>query len=199
MKIVLATYDKRKLKETKQILTNHTVTSYVQEKVRVQMCNLDFRSEDNAHIRAQVAQNFTHTATLGEDMILEVPYIKRHFKISKFYIEDLYDSKAFEKELLQYLQDVPDTLRRARLTCTLFFLDIDGSCYSVTSSQDGYIGKENIYMDEFVEDALFYPSLCNIPLSGMNNEQYTQFHPRSKSLLKIKEYLQNRSKGGIVC
>lgn len=158
MKLVVATKNKKKLKEIKEILPdlNLKITSLVDYKKTPRIIENGRTFKDNAIKKAVKVAHFTKKLTLGEDSGLEVEALggKPGIYSSRFSGKDKNDLRNNLK-LLKLLDDLPLRERKARYVCAVALADKDGLLGVVEGRCNGLIGFELKGNSGFGYDPLF--------------------------------------------
>ena len=190
MMMVLATQNKGKIREVKEILSEYEIKTPADFDIFDDIEENGTTFEENAYIKAKYIAEKTGKITIADDSGLEVDYLNGEPGIysARFAGEDATDEDRNQK-LLSLLKDVPFEKRTARYVCAIAIVFPDGEHHVFTETCEGYIIDERQGDGGFGYDPYFYfeefkTTLANVPL-----EQKNKVSHRSKALLKLKEFL----------
>jgi len=190
MKIVLASNNKNKLREIRDILTPRGF-----EVLSLKDCNIDIdiaetgtTFEENATIKAKTIYDITKLPCIADDSGLEVAYLNRAPGVysHRYAGENATDHDRCMK-ILSELERVPIDEREARFVCAICYINADGLAKTVRGICEGYIGFEPRGENGFGYDPIFmYGSKSFAQLSA---EEKNSISHRSNALKKLVEIL----------
>jgi XTP/dITP diphosphohydrolase len=192
LKIVLATSNKNKVKEIKNILG---------DKNFIFLSHKDFPDikppeetgttfKENAIIKAKEICRLTGMICLADDSGLEVEALNGQPGVysSRFSGKDATDKKNIEK-LLSLLKNIPYEKRKARFICAIAIAYPDGKIKTVEGKCQGIIGFETKGENGFGYDPVFiYPKL-NKTFAEIPEEIKNNISHRRNALEKAKKIL----------
>ncbi len=156
--LVVATKNKKKLKEIKEILKdlNLKITSLADYKNAPRIIENGKTFKENAVKKAIKISSFTKKLTLGEDSGLCVDALggKPGIRSSRFSRADKSDDKNNLK-LLKFLNGLPLSKRKAHYSCVVAIADEDGLVGAAEGKCSGVIGFELKGKSGFGYDPLF--------------------------------------------
>jgi XTP/dITP diphosphohydrolase len=188
-KLVVATKNKGKLKEIKELLKNLTLDVVSMEEVgitdEIDETGATFR--ENAYIKAMYIYNKTKSYVLADDSGLEVDYLDGLPGVlsARFAGENATDEDRYNK-LLGLLKNVPADGRSARFRCSIACITPDGSHFFTDGTCEGMIGFEARGNNGFGYDPIFYINDNNQTIAQLNSEQKNQISHRGKALQSFK-------------
>ncbi|MBI5468222.1 MAG: XTP/dITP diphosphatase [Deltaproteobacteria bacterium] len=196
-KILLATANRGKIKEIKDILEGLDLDIVTLDDYP----GLSLPPEDgstfreNALIKARGAASKTGVAVLADDSGLEVDFLGGLPGIrSARYAGTGASDKENWLKLLKELEGVPEEKRRARFRCALALVWPDGEEEVFEGSLDGVILGEPRGGHGFGYDPVFFiPGMGKTAAELTPNEKNSVSH-RAKALEKLKNRLENRYK-----
>lgn len=193
MRLILATSNKGKLKEVKEILPEYDIVTMGEMGINEDIEENGTTFEENAYIKAKFIADRLNAVTIADDSGLEVDYLDGAPGIysARFAGEGATDKDRNEK-LLSLLKDVPFEKRTARYVCAIAIVFPDGEKHIFKQTCEGYILDEEVGNGGFGYDPLFYfpefkTSLANVPLDVKNTVSH-----RSKALEELKKFLAER-------
>ena len=150
--------------------------------------------EGNAKIKAFAAWKNTGLPALADDSGLVVDALDGAPGVysSRFAGEDATDAENNEK-LLEQIIDVPDEKRTARFTCTLVFVDADGSNFVATGTCEGKIAHELSGKEGFGYDPLFIADAVKGKTVGqLSSEEKDAISHRGNALRQFANFLLSK-------
>ncbi|MCI5969933.1 MAG: XTP/dITP diphosphatase [Clostridia bacterium] len=193
MRLILATSNKGKLKEVKEILPEYDIVTMGEMGINEDIEENGTTFEENAYIKAKFIADRLNAVTIADDSGLEVDYLDGAPGIysARFAGEGASDKDRNEK-LLSLLKDVPFEKRTARYVCAIAIVFPDGEKHIFKQTCEGYILDEEVGNGGFGYDPLFYfpefkTTLANVPLDVKNTVSH-----RSKALEELKKFLAER-------
>ena len=125
--IILATNNKHKLKEVREILSPHNVIVYGLNDLNIKLPEVEENGttySENALIKASAVQKFTTMPIIADDSGLEITALNNEPGLhSARYAESLGGHDNAIKEILNRLQDKED--RSARFVCDIVLVNVD--------------------------------------------------------------------------
>lgn len=158
MKIVLASNNQNKLRETKEILEpkGFEVLSLRDCGVDVEVEETGTTFEENATLKARAVYETVKLPCIADDSGLEVSYLNREPGVySHRYAGEGADDHDRCNLILSKLENVPIELRQARFVCAICYVDADGEAKTVRGTCEGYIGYEERGTNGFGYDPIF--------------------------------------------
>jgi len=152
--IVIATNNKGKLSELRQILEPHgfTVRSLADEGIDIDVEETGTTFEENARIKAGAIYKMTGKPVIADDSGLEIDWLNGAPGVySARYAEN---GKRREK-VLEKLKDVPYEKRGAKFVCCICYIDGKGSEKFFRGECAGKIAFENKGTNGFGYDPIF--------------------------------------------
>ena len=193
MRLILATSNKGKLKEVKEILPEYDIVTMGEMGINEDIEENGTTFEENAYIKAKFIADRLNAVTIADDSGLEVDYLDGAPGIysARFAGEGATDKDRNEK-LLSLLKDVPFEKRTARYVCAIAIVFPNGEKHIFKQTCEGYILDEEVGNGGFGYDPLFYfpefkTTLANVPLDVKNTVSH-----RSKALEELKKFLAER-------
>lgn len=157
MKLVIASNNKGKIKEYKQLLEplGYEVMSQSEAGITLEAEETGSTYAENAAIKARAIYGMTKCAVLADDSGLSVDALGGEPGVySARYGGELTDSERCML-ILDKLKNVPDDKRTARFVCAIHFIKTDGSEISVFGKCEGTIGFEPLGENGFGYDPIF--------------------------------------------
>lgn len=197
MKIVLATRNKNKVEEIREILK-----MYLDDEIFSQielLSSADFQIpeieedgetyEENALKKAREVYKFTKLPSLADDSGIEVEILGgRPGVFSARYAGEGATDEENNKKLLKELENVPIEKRKAKFKCVIAYVDSveERIFYGETS---GKVIFEPLGDGGFGYDPLFLPDGFDLTYAQLPGEVKNRISHRSKALQKFAEFL----------
>ena len=189
--IVLATNNKHKLKEVREILSPHNIIVYGLNDLNIKPKDVEENGETysaNALIKAKAVQELTNMPIIADDSGLEITALNNEPGIhSARYAESLGGHDNAIKEILNRLKDKED--RSARFVCDIILLNVEKEPRLFEGVAKGKIAKEKMGEGGFGYDPIFISDETKTCFALMGEEKNTVSH-RAKALNKLLLYLK---------
>lgn len=202
-KLILASNNKKKIKELKEILIDLQVEvrSLSDENIDIDVVEDGTTFEENAKKKAKEiyellrSRNEENFIVLSDDSGLEVDYLNGEPGVysARYAGEHGQDDKNNEK-LLKNLNGVPKEKRGAQFVCQIAIFDEDGRYYTVRGEVRGYILEELSGEGGFGYDPLFFYEPFNKTFAELTPDEKNKVSHRGEALRKLKEIILNRVK-----
>lgn len=194
MQLILATKNKGKLTEIKELLqgldyeikslTDYPEIGHIPEDGKTFI--------ENATIKAKTVAKITNHLALADDSGLEVAALNGAPGIKSSRYETT-DEKRNQK-LLIALQDIPWEKRNARFVCAIAIATPDGIVQTVQEICDGIITFEPKGTNGFGFDPVFYFPLLEKTFAELAREEKSIYSHRGKALRAARIILEQISK-----
>ena len=189
--IILATNNKHKLKEVREILSPHHIIVYGLSDLSSQLPPVDGNGTtyaENALIKAKAVQKLTKMPIISDDSGLEISALNNEPGIhSARYAESLGGHDNAIKEILNRLKDKKD--RSARFVCDIVLLNVEDKPLVFEGIAKGTIAKEKMGEGGFGYDPIFISDETGECFALMKENKNTVSH-RAKALNKLLTYLK---------
>lgn len=202
-KLILASNNKKKIKELKEILSDIQVEirSLSDENIDIDVVEDGTTFEENAKKKAKEIYEFLKSRNeenfivLSDDSGLEVDYLSGEPGVysARYAGKHGEDDKNNEK-LLKNLNGVPKEKRGAQFVCQIAMFDEDGTYYTVRGEVRGYILEELNGECGFGYDPLFFYEPFNKTFAQLTSDEKNEVSHRGKALRKLKEIILNSVK-----
>lgn len=192
-KIILASNNKGKIAEVKEILKdmNVEVISMKEAGLDVDIEENGSTFEENALIKAEAIMKMTGEITIADDSGLEVDYLNKEPGIySARYMghDTSYDIK--NNAIIQRLDGVKGTDRSARFVCAMAVVFLDGKNIIARGTMEGLIADKPMGENGFGYDPIMYLPEYQKTSAQLSSEEKNKISHRGKALEKLKTQLQ---------
>ncbi len=192
-KVVIATKNKGKVKEIKDILSELPVevVSMQEEGIEIDIVEDGSSFEENALIKARTVKQYTSAIVIADDSGLEVDCLGGAPGIysSRFAGEGATDEKNITK-LLAMLEGVGEPERTARFVCAVAVVMTDNAHFIVRGECEGTIGFEPRGRHGFGYDPLFYIPEYGATMAQLGPEVKNTISHRVRALEKMKNRIK---------
>ena len=189
--IILATNNKHKLKEVREILTPHKIIVYGLSDLSTKMEDVEENGTtyaENALIKAKAVQKITTMPIISDDSGLEITALNNEPGIhSARYAASLGGHDNAIKEILKRLEGKED--RSARFVCDIVLLNVEDKPLVFEGVAEGTIAKEKMGEGGFGYDPIFISKETGECFALMKVNKNTVSH-RAKALKKLITYLK---------
>ena len=195
-KIILASNNKGKIKEVKEICKDMQVeiVSMKEAGIDIDIEENGTTFEENALIKAEAVMKLTGELTIADDSGLEVDYLHGEPGIysARYLGEDTsYDIK--NNHIIDLLAGVPDDQRTARFVCVIACAFPDGRTITVRGVIEGRIGYEERGENGFGYDPIFYVPEFGCTTAELSSEDKNKVSHRGKALTAMYEELKREN------
>ena len=192
MKVILASNNRHKLLEIKNILSplGYDVISQSDAGCTIDVEETGSTFEENAALKAQAVYDMTGLPVISDDSGLEVDYLNKEPGIYSARYEGVdtpYEIK--NKIIIDRLAGVPDELRTARFVCAIAAAFPDGRVETRRGTIEGRIGYEQAGENGFGYDPIFYLPERGMTTAQLSPEEKNDISHRGNALRLIKEVL----------
>lgn len=191
MKIILASNNKNKIAELKQILSplGCEVISQSEAGVNIEVEETGTTFEENSMIKAKAIHEISKMAVIADDSGLEVDYLDKAPGVySHRYAGENATDKDRCKKILSELDGVSDEKRTARFVCVISYIDSSGNTSVLRGECEGYIGREMKGDNGFGYDPIFM--IGDKSFAEISSEEKNTISHRANALKKLTEKLK---------
>ena len=188
--IILASNNKDKVKEVKEILKGYDIISMKEAGIDVDIEENGTTFEENALIKARAIMKLTGQITMSDDSGLEIDYLNKAPGVysARFMGHDTsYDIK--NKALIQKLEGVKGSDRSGRFVCAIAVCFPDGREIVKRGTMEGLIAEEIKGDNGFGYDPIVYLPEYGKTSGELAPEEKNKISHRGKALALIKEEL----------
>ena len=188
--IILASNNKDKVKEVKEILKGYDIISMKEAGIDVDIEENGTTFEENALIKARAIMKLTGQITMADDSGLEIDYLNKAPGVysARFMGHDTsYDIK--NKALIQKLEGVKGSDRSGRFVCAIAVCFPDGREIVKRGTMEGLIAEEIKGDNGFGYDPIVYLPEYGKTSGELAPEEMNKISHRGKALALIKEEL----------
>lgn len=188
--IILASNNKDKVKEVKEILKGYDIISMKEAGIDVDIEENGTTFEENALIKARAIMKLTGQITMADDSGLEIDYLNKAPGVysARFMGHDTsYDIK--NKALIQKLEGVKGSDRSGRFVCAIAVCFPDGREIVKRGTMEGLIAEEIKGDNGFGYDPIVYFPEYGKTSGELAPEEKNKISHRGKALALIKEEL----------
>ncbi len=190
MDIVVATNNKGKLKEIREILSGYNVLSQQDVGAFVDVDETGTTYEENALLKCQAVREFTDKIIIADDSGLEVDVLggAPGLYSARYAGEGTTPDDGMNK-LLENLKGYSFEQKTARFISCVSLLMPNGETKSFIGECEGYITDEKRGTNGFGFDPLFWVSDYQKTFAEISDEVKNKISHRRRALQKLKEYL----------
>ena len=190
-RIILASNNKDKIKEVKEILTGYDIISIKEAGVNVDVEENGTTFEENAVIKAKEIMEKTGALVLADDSGLEVDALNGEPGIySARYMGHETSYHIKNKNLIERLEGKTGEERSARFVCAIAACFPDGRVLTTRGTMEGQIGYEEKGENGFGYDPIFYLPEYQCYSGELPLEEKNKLSHRGKALRLMKEQLE---------
>ena len=190
--IILATNNKHKLKEVREILSPHKIVVYGLNDLNIKVDDVEENGKtyaENALIKAKSIQAVTTMPIIADDSGLEITALNN--KPGMFSARYASSMGGHDKAIAQILKDLEDKEdRSARFVCDIVMLNVEDKPLIFEGIAKGTIAKEPHGEGGFGYDPVFISDETGECFATMKEGQKNTVSHRAKALKKLLTYLR---------
>ncbi len=193
MKLILASNNKDKLREFKEILEplGYEIRSQREEGINIEAEETGETFFENSAIKAKAVYDIAHLPVISDDSGLEVDYLGGEPGVySARYGGEEVDDIGRCYLVLDKLQGVPDEKRTARFVAVISYIDENGKLSQFRGTIEGRIGYERRGEHGFGYDPIFM--VGDKSTAEISPEEKNKISHRGKALMMLKEFLEKK-------
>ncbi len=189
--IILATSNKHKLQEVRQILSQYKIVVYGLSDLNLDVEEVEENGktyEENALIKAKAVQKATSMPIISDDSGLEIFALNNEPGLysNRYSIECGSHQKAIA-ELLKRLDGKKDT--SAQFVCCVCLLNVEAKPLFFVGKAQGKIVEPSTYEGGFGYDPCFWSDELHKTFAQASQEEKNAYSHRAKALKKLVTYL----------
>ena len=189
--IILATNNKHKLQEVREILSPHKIVVYALSDLNIKLPEIEENGKtyaENALIKAKAVQQFTTMPIISDDSGLEITALNNEPGLhSARYAASLGGHDNAIQEILNRLKDKEN--RSARFVCDIVLLNTEDKPCIFEGIAEGRIAEQKMGEGGFGYDPIFISNETNECFALMKDNKNAVSH-RAKALKKLLTYLK---------
>ncbi|SHJ99416.1 XTP/dITP diphosphatase [Paramaledivibacter caminithermalis] len=194
MKMILASKNKHKLKEIRDILKDFDIQLIPMDEAgfeSIEIIEDGETFEENSMKKAIIVMKKTNTITIADDSGLEVDYLDGKPGVySARFAGDNATDKDNNQKLLDMLQGLPLKNRCGRFISVISVAFPDGRTISVRGECEGIIGLEEKGTEGFGYDPLFIVPQYNKTFAQLGSDIKNKISHRARALDKFRVELE---------
>ena len=190
MKLLVATRNRGKLKEIREILEDVDLLTLDDVGFNWKIKEVGETFCENALIKARFPHDMLNMPVIGEDSGIVVPALGGIPGVysARFAGENATDEDN-NRKLLEMVGKIPPEQRQAYYFCCVAFCDM-GKCYTFTGRVDGEITMEPRGRGGFGYDPLFYLAEYGKTMAELLPEEKNRISHRGRAFRKLAEFLR---------
>ena len=196
MRAVLASNNRHKLQEIREILSAYGINVVLMKDLGLQIepDETGTTFEENSYIKAKAVMDATNLPVIADDSGLSVDALDGAPGIHSARYGG--DACSCDRDrlmlLLENMKNVPADRRTARFVCVITFLKPDGIKLVARGECEGVIDTQPRGTSEFGYDPVFYVPSEGCTFSEMGAERKNSISHRSNALKKLCEMLEKQ-------
>ena len=193
MKLVIASNNKGKIREYKQILEplGYEVFSQSEAGLILDVEETGTTFAENSALKARAAFKLCGCAVLADDSGLEIDALGGEPGVYSARYGGLETDDERTALVLKKMKEIPDDKRGAHFTCTIHFIKADGEEIAVEGKVFGKIAHEPVGENGFGYDPVFRPDGYACSMAELRPEEKNAISHRGNALKILKEELRN--------
>ncbi|MDL4841704.1 XTP/dITP diphosphatase [Aquibacillus rhizosphaerae] len=193
-KLIIATKNKGKMKDFKQLFSKYGVEVYSLLDLDQTIPDIEETGttfEENAAIKAETIAKQFQIPVLADDSGLEVEALNGEPGVysARYAGEAKSDSDNLHK-VLEKLKNVTIAEREARFVCVLAVAQPNKHTIYKRGVCEGSIALEPVGENGFGYDPIFYPKGYQITMAQLTSEEKNQISHRGNAIIQLEEWLK---------
>lgn len=194
-KIVVATQNKGKVKEIKEMLSDIDVEVMTMGEMGI---NIDIEEngttfKENALIKARAISKLTDAIVIADDSGLEIDYLNKEPGVySARYLGEDTPYEVKNKMIMERLLGVPKEKRTARFVCAMAMCQSGMPEVTTEGVIEGYIGDHAEGENGFGYDPIFFVDELGTSTANISMEEKNKISHRGKAVRKMAEEIKRR-------
>ena len=194
--IILASNNKDKVKEVKEILKGYNVISLKDAGIDLDVEENGTTFEENALIKARAVCKLTGQLTMADDSGLEIDYLNKEPGVySARYMGEDTSYEIKNRNIIERLSGAEGKERSARFVCNIAAVLEDGRVIQREAYMEGLIAKEPAGNGGFGYDPILYLPEFGKTSAELTMEEKNQISHRGKALEAMKKALKEEEAG----
>ena len=184
MKLVIASNNKGKIREYKQILEplGYEVFSQSEAGLILDVEETGTTFAENSALKARAAFKLCGCAVLADDSGLEIDALDGEPGVYSARYGGLETDDERTALVLKKMKEIPDDKRGAHFTCTIHFIKADGEEIAVEGKVFGKIAHEPVGENGFGYDPVFQPDGYACSMAELRPEEKNAISHRARAL-----------------
>lgn len=197
-KIIVATQNKGKVKEIKEILADLDieVQTMGEAGIDVDIEENGMTFEENAIIKAEEISKLTDAMVIADDSGLEIDCLNKEPGVySARYLGEDTPYEVKNQMILDRLKDVPKEERTARFVCSMALAEAGKETVTTYGTIEGYIGYQSEGTNGFGYDPIFFVDILGTSTANISAEEKNKISHRAKALNALADIIKERLNG----
>lgn len=197
-KIIVATQNKGKVKEIKEILADLDIEVQTMGEAGI---DIDIEEngttfEENAIIKAEAISKLTDAMVIADDSGLEIDCLNKEPGVySARYLGKDTPYEVKNQMILDRLKDVPKEERTARFVCSVALAEAGKETVTTYGIIEGYIGYQSEGTNGFGYDPIFFVDELGTSTANISAEEKNKISHRAKALNALAGIIKERLNG----
>ncbi len=191
MKVIIASNNKGKIKEFKEMLAplGYEPVSMSEAGIDIDIIEDGETFSENAHIKAKAIYDIAKTPVLADDSGLSIEFLNGAPGVysARYAGENATDADRINK-VLDELCGVDKPLRGAKFVCALYFIRDDDYEICVTGECEGFIGEKPIGENGFGYDPIFMLD-DDTSMAMLSDDEKNEISHRGRALRNLVKEL----------
>lgn len=196
--IVVATQNKGKVKEIKEILADLPVEvkTMVEVGIDIDVEENGTTFEENAIIKAEAISKLVDALVIADDSGLEIDYLNKEPGIySARYLGKDTPYEIKNQMIIDRLEGVPKEKRTARFVCAMALAEAGKETVTTYETIEGYIGDHAEGENGFGYDPIFFVDELGTSTANISLETKNEISHRAKALRSMAPKIKERLNG----
>ena len=191
MKVIIASNNKGKIKEYKEILEpmGYEVLSQSEANINLEVEENGTTYEENAKLKAEAIYELTKTAVLADDSGISIDYFNGAPGVYSARFKPELNQKEKNLYVVNEMKDAQGEERNAQFVCCIYFIKENGERIVVQGICKGTIAIEPRGNNGFGYDPIFTAESNDKTMGEMSEEEKNKISHRAIAIKMLKEKL----------
>ena len=190
MEIVIATNNKNKVNEYRNILKDFNITCLSLKDLSIE-CDPEETGvtfEENSLIKAKEIAKHTNKVIISDDSGLIVDELKGELGVYSHRF--MGENTSYPEKCAEVIRRLEGKNRSARFECVITLLNFDEKPHQFKGALEGSIGYEYVGENGFGYDPIFIPTGYNLTTSQISKEEKNSISHRGNAARLLVEFLK---------
>ena len=191
MKVIIASNNKGKIKEYKEILEpmGYEVLSQSEANINLEVEENGTTYEENAKLKAEAIYSITNTAVLADDSGISIDYFDGAPGVYSARFKPELNQEEKNLYVVNEMKSAKGEERNAKFVCCIYFIKEDGQRIIVQGECNGTIADAPKGNNGFGYDPIFKTELDGKTMAEISDEEKNKISHRAIAIKMLKEKL----------
>ena len=192
MKVIIASNNKGKIKEYKELLEpmGYEVLSQSEANINLEVEETGNTYEENAKLKAEAIYKLTNTAVLADDSGISIDYFDGAPGVYSARFKPELNQDEKNQYVISEMKNAEGEERNAQFVCCIYFIKENGERIIVQGICNGVIANESKGSNGFGYDPIFQVESIGKTMAEISDEEKNRISHRAIAIKMLKEKLE---------